>query len=336
MSSCSTHPPAGRLAAFLLIASFLAWSPARIDARQATPDAAAATITAAGSATLGPALEAAADAFAAEAPDVTVEVERTSSGDGLERFCAGEIDQATSGRRIRDEEATACADARIVYDEYEVAFDGVVVVVHPANEVVNCLTVEQLGRLWAPESTVETWRDFDPAWPAEPIALYGTGSQSGTYQFFTQVTVGEEGVSRDDYNVTEGHPATVDGVAGNPNGLGFLPFPRYVENQDRLKLVGVDGGEGCVEPSPEAIRDGTYAPLSRPLYVHVNRESLDRAEVRDYLTFWFADAAGFAEEAGLVASQEEVYESNRADLEAAIAGTSEPDGPATPSAASWH
>ena len=333
MPSCPTSPHTVRLTALLLIAAVVGLLSAGIDARQATPDTEAATITAAGSATLGPALEAAAEAFAAEASDVTVEVERTSSGDGLERFCAGEIDLATSGRRIRDEETAACAEAGIAYDEYEVAFDGVAIVVHPDNQVTSCLTVEQLGQLWASDSTVATLADLDPAWPAEPIALYGTGEQSGTYQFFTQVTVGEEGASREDYNVTEGHPATADAVAGDPSGLGFLPFPRYVEHQDRLKLVAVDGGEGCVEPSAETIRDGSYAPLSRPLYVYVKRESLERAEVRDYLTFWFADAAGFAEEAGLVASQEEVYAANQEDLEEAIAGTSDPDGPATPSAA---
>jgi phosphate transport system substrate-binding protein len=333
MPLCSTSLRAARLAALLLIAVLLTRAPTRIDARQATPDTPTATITAAGSATLGPALEAAAEAFAAESPDVEVTVERTSSGDGLARFCAGEIDLATSGRQIREEEATACAETGIAYDEYEVAFDGVAVVVNPANDAVSCLTVEQLGQLWEPDSTVATWADLDPAWPAEPIGLYGTGEQSGTYQFFTQVTVGEEGASRDDYNVTDGHPATAEGVAGDPNGLGFLPFPRYVENQDRLKLVAVDGGEGCVEPSPETIRDGSYAPLSRPLYVYVKRDSLARPEVRDYLTFWFADAAGFAEAAGLVPSQDEVYEANLTDLEAAIAGTSGPDGPATPSAA---
>jgi phosphate transport system substrate-binding protein len=315
-----------------LIAASLAVPSVRVAAGQATPDS-ATKITAAGSATAGPILTAAAEAFAAEEPDVSVDVERTNSGDGIARFCAGEIDIATSGRQIREAEAGACAEAGIAYDEYEVAYDGVAVVVHPDNAAFSCLTVEQLGALWAPESTVATWADLDPAWPTDPIGLYGTGESSGTYQFFTQVTVGEEGVSRDDYNVTEGHPETAEGVAGDPNGLGFLPYPRYVENQDRLKLVAVDGGEGCVEPSPEAIRDGRYAPLARPLYVYVKRESLKRPEVQEYLRFWFAGAAGFAEEAGLVASQDEVYEANLEDLEAAIAGASEPDGPATPSAA---
>ena len=319
----------------VFIAAFVALIPAGVGAQQATPaDGADAqgTVSVAGSATVGPILEAAAEAFAAEAPGVTVEVERSSSGAGIERFCAGETDLATSGRRIRDEEAAACAEAGVAYDEFEVAFDGVAVVVNPANEFVTCLTVDQLGRLWAPDSTVETWADLDPAWPADPIGLDGTGEESGTYQFFTQATVGEEGASRDDYTVTDGHPATADAVAADANGLGFLPYPRYVENRDRLKLVAVDGGEGCVEPSPETIRDGSYAPLSRPLYVYAKRDSLRRPEVQAYLTFWFADAAGFAEAAGLVASQDGVYEENRTGLDAAIAGTAAPDGPATPPA----
>ena len=122
---------------------------------------------------------------------------------------------------------------------------------NPANEAVTSLTIEQLGEMWAPESPVATWADVDAALRADPLNLYGTGEESGTYQFFTQVTVGEEGVSRDDYTVTDGHPATADAVADDPNGLGFLPFPRYLENQDRLKLVQVDGGSGCVAPSAE-------------------------------------------------------------------------------------
>ncbi len=278
------------------------------------------TVTVAGSATLGPVLEAAAEAFAATAPDVTVEVERSNSGGGIERFCAGETDIATSGRTMRDEEMAACEAAGIEASEFEVAFDGVAVVVNPANEAVTCLTVEQLGEMWAPESTVATWADVDASLPDEPIALYGTGADSGTYQFFTQVTVGEEGVSRDDYTVTEAHPATADGVAGDPNALGFLPFPRYLENQDRLKLVEVDGGDGCVAPSPETIQGGTYAPLSRPMYIYVSHASLMRPEVQAYLTFWFADAAAITEAGGLVPSQDDVYVSNAEALDALIAG----------------
>jgi phosphate transport system substrate-binding protein len=290
------------------------------------------TIVVAGSATVGPILEAAAEAFSAQAPGIDVEVERTSSGAGLERFCRGETDIATSGRRIRDEEGAACAAAGVAYDEFEVAFDGVAVVVNPANDTVSCLTADQLGQLWEPGSAVRTWQDLDAGWPAEPIALYGTGSESGTYQFFTQALVGEEGASRDDYEVTDGHPDTVERVVVDANGLGFLPFPRYLENQDRLKLVAVDEGGGCVAPNAETIRDGSYAPLSRPLYVYTNRVSLDRPEVAEFLHSYLTNAAVYAEQVGLVASADEVYADNLAKLEAAIAGTSDADGPmsATP------
>ncbi len=300
------------------------------DAATAT---AGGTISVAGSATVGPILQAAAEAFAAQAPGVEVEIVRSSSGAGLELFCSGETDVATSGRRIRDEEDAACAEAGVAYDEYEVAFDGVAVIVNPANDAVTCLSTEQLGRLWEPGSAVRSWRDLDPSWPEEPLALYGTGGASGTYQFFTQAIVGEEGASRDDYEVTDGHPATVDAVAADANGLGFVPFPRYAENRDRLKLVEVDGGDGCVAPSPETIRDGSYAPLSRPLYVYVKRESLARPELADFLRFYLGDAAAYAELVGLVASPDGVYEANRIKLDEAIAGNSDPDGPAaTPGA----
>ncbi len=290
------------------------------------------TIVIAGSATVGPILDAAAEAFAAQTPDSVVEVERSSSGAGLERFCRGETDIATSGCLIRDEEGAACAAAGVAYDAFEVAFDGVAVVVHPANETVSCLTADQLGRLWEPGSAVRTWHDLDAAWPAEPIGLYGTGRESGTYQYFTQVLVGEEGASRDDYEVTDGHPDTAERVAADTNGLGFLPFPRYLENQDRLNLVAVDDGGGCVAPSAETIRAGSYVPLSRPLYIYTNRASLDRPDVAEFLHFYLTNAATYAEQVGLVASADAIYAENLAKLEAAIAGTSDADGPmsATP------
>ena len=183
------------------------------------------SITGDGSATLAPAIMAAAEDFTAQAVNVGITIEASSSGQGITRFCAGELDLATSGRRIKDAEAGDCGAAGVAYDEFAVAFDGIAVVANPANAFAECLTVDQLGQLWAPGSTVRTWADLDPAWPAEPIVLTGTGATSGTYQFFTQQTVGEEGSSRDDYTVTDGHPATADAVAADANGLGFLPFP---------------------------------------------------------------------------------------------------------------
>lgn len=291
-------------------------------AAQATPEPISTeptgTVTAAGSATLGPVLEAAGEAFLPVGPGVTVEVERSSSGAGIERFCADEVDLATSGRQIREEEAAACADAGVQFSEFEVAFDGVAVVVHPDNADVSCLTVEQLGAMWEPGSTVVSWSDVDSSLPDAPLTLYGTGEESGTYQFFTQVTVGEEGVSRDDYTVTDGHPATADAVAGDPSALGFLPFPRYLENQDRVKLVAVDGGSGCVEPSAETIQDGTYAPLSRPMYVYVSHAALNRPGVQAFLSFWFNDAAAITEAGGLVPTQDDIYAANLETLTAMI------------------
>ena len=215
-------------------------------------------------------------------------------------------------------------NAGVAYDDFEVAFDGIAVVINPANDAVSCLTADQFGRLWAPDSAVRTWQDLDSGWPAEPIALYGTGSESGTYQFFTQAVVGEEGASRDDYEVTDGHPATAEQVAADANGLGFLPFPRYMENQDRLTLVAVDGGAGCVAPTAETIRDGSYAPLSRPLFVYANRASLNRPHVVDFLRFYLSDAAAYAEQVGLVASADDVYSTNRTSLEEAITAIATP------------
>ena len=336
MDAMTFARPAPAIRVMSLTTAILAWTliVAPIARSQdATPDGSRAglsgTVTAAGSGTLSPVIEAAAEAFADQAPDVEVVVDVSNSGQGLERFCAGEIDLATSGRLIREDEDAACADSGVAYDVFEVASDGIAVVVNPAVDFVTCVTVDQLKRAWEPDSTVTTWQDLDPAWPAEPIALHGRGEDSGTYQFFTQVTVGEEGVSRDDYTVHDSHGKVADAVAAEENALGFLPFPRYLDVQNRVTLVAVDGGDGCVAPSPETILDGTYAPLARPMYLYANRASLDRPEVAAFLRFYFADVVAFAESAGLVAAADAAVLTDLRDkLESAITGDSDPDGPA--------
>lgn len=291
------------------------------------------TVTVDGSGTLGPALEAAAEAFAERAPDVELAIELSSSGQGLTRFCADELDLGMSGRRIRAEEDATCAEAEITYDVFEVAFDGVAVVVNPANDAVSCMSVDQLKQLWEPESTIATFEELDADWPADPIALHARGEDSGTYQYFTQAIVGEEGSSRADYTVHDSHGDIADAVAADANALGVLPFPRYMEARDELKLVEVDAGDGCVAPSPETILDGSYAPLSRSMYLYVKRASLERPEVAEFLRFYLADAVAFAEAGGLVA--EEGSEAALVEkLEDAVTGASDPDGPeaATPEA----
>jgi len=320
--------------AIILIGSVAAWTlgtPTSIRAQDTTPvtDLAyvSGIVSAAGSATLGPTLEAAAEAFAEQAPAVQVLVEATSSGKGLEKFCGGKTDLATSGRRIKAEEAVACAAAGVAYDELEVAYDGIAVVAGPGADFLTCLTVDQLKRAWEPGSTVVTWQHLDPAWPDEVIEFHGRGKDSGTYQFFTQAVVGKEGVSREDYTVHDGHSEVADEVAVDENALGFLPFPFYQANRDRLTLVEVDGGGGCVAPTPETILDGSYSPLSRPMYLYVNRESLGRSEVAEFLRFYIASAAKFAEAGGIVGDPTtQVFLLTK--LEQAIAGTGSPDGSA--------
>jgi phosphate transport system substrate-binding protein len=208
--------------------------------------------------------------------------------------------------------------------------------VNPANDFVECLTVEQLNQLWAPDSTVDSWNDLNPEWPDEQISLYGPGPDSGTFDYFTAEINGEEGASRSDYNPSEDDNVLVEGVAGDENALGYFGFAYYVTNQDRLKLVAVDSGAGCVLPSKDTVRDGTYAPLSRPLYVYVKADSLTRPEVQEFMRYYLANAVVLVDDVGYVDSPLETYTSDQEKLEAAIGGSAEPDGPppaaATPEA----
>jgi len=258
------------------------------------------TITADGSSTVGPFTTKAAEDFKAQGGvDVTVGISGT--GGGFERFCRDETDNSNASRPIAEDEAAACADAGIEYVEFTVATDALTNVVNLENDWVDCLTVDQLKAIWEPGSKVESWNQVDPSYPDVPLRLYGAGTDSGTFDYFTGVIVGEEGASRTDYNASEDDNVTVQGVAGERGGLGYFGFSYFEENTDRLKALEVDGGSGCVAPSVATARDGTYAPLSRPLFVYVKRSSFDDDEnVRDFVAYMLDNEQTIAAEARFV------------------------------------
>jgi phosphate transport system substrate-binding protein len=282
------------------------------------------TIVADGSSTVGPITEAVAEEFASVAPDVQLEVSISGTGGGFERFCNGETDIQDASRAIEDDEVANCAANGVEYYEFEVAYDGIAIVVNPENDFVTCLTVDQLKMMWQPENPATNWNQIDPSFPDQPISLYGPGTASGTYDYFTAQIVGEEGSSTTDYNPSEDDNQLVEGVAGDENALGYFGLAYYEQNQDRLKLVGVDSGNGCVEPSADTVRDLSYAPLSRPLYVYVKAESLQRPEVQEFVKFYLASARDLVADVGYVASPDDVYVADQAELQGAIDGTATP------------
>jgi phosphate transport system substrate-binding protein len=258
------------------------------------------TITADGSSTVGPFTTKAAEDFKAQGGvDMTVGISGT--GGGFERFCRGETDLSNASRPIDDEEAALCADAGVEYLEFEVVADALTNVVNLDNDWATCLTVEQLKAIWEPGSKVKNWNQVDSSFPDVPLRLYGAGTDSGTFDYFTDVIVGEEGASRTDYNASEDDNVTVQGVSGERGGLGYFGFSYFEENQDTLKAVEVDGGSGCVAPSVASAQDGSYTPLSRPLFVYVKKSSFDDDEnVRDFVKFMLDNEQSIAEAARFV------------------------------------
>ncbi|NIP58111.1 MAG: phosphate ABC transporter substrate-binding protein PstS family protein [Gemmatimonadetes bacterium] len=272
-----------------------------------------------GSSTVYPVAEAVAEEFQIENPRVRVTVGVSGTGGGFKRFCAGETDISNASREIRESEREACAEAGVEFIELPVAWDGLSVVVNPENDLVECLTVEALRRIWEPNSTVTTWRDVRPEWPAEEIRLYGPGTDSGTFDYFTEAIVGESGASRPDYQASEDDNVLVQGVAGDRWSLGYFGYAYYVENPDKLKLVAVDEGDGCVRPSEETIEDQSYSPLSRPLYVYVRKSALQREEVRAYVGFMLSHARELVPPTGYIPLSPQRYQDNLARIEAAVA-----------------
>jgi phosphate transport system substrate-binding protein len=255
-------------------------------------------IEADGSSTVAPLVTLAAERFRKQEPGVKITVGVSGTGGGFERFCAGETDLSDASRPIEDEEKAACAKKRIQYRELQVANDGLTVVVSPDNDWVDCLTVEQLKKIWEPGSSVKTWKDVDPSFPDEELQLFGPGTDSGTFDYFTGAIVGDEGASRSDYSATEDDNVIVNGVSGGKGALGYIGLSYVEQNKGELKALAVDGGDGCVNPSVTTVQEGSYKPLSRPLFVYVGADTLDeRLEVSEFLTFLLENQRSLAHSA---------------------------------------
>jgi phosphate transport system substrate-binding protein len=273
-----------------------------------------------GSSTVGPLTAAAGELFRAtpEGANVNVSVGQSGTGGGFQKFCAGETDVSNASRPVKDEEAQACADAGIEFGEIIVANDALTVVVNNENDWATCLTTEELNTMWAPEAerTITNWNQIRDGFPDVPLELFGAGTDSGTFDYFTDVINGEEGASRTDYNPSEDDNVTVTGVEGTKGALGYFGFSYFEENADRLRAVEIDGGNGCVAPSLETASDGTYAPLSRPLYIYVSKASMQRPEVSAFIEFYVNNDAAITEKALFVPLNEEQIATAQSELAA--------------------
>jgi phosphate transport system substrate-binding protein len=334
------------LALVIALVSMVALTPAlRVVAQEATP---AATITpyeapdnagdlegsieADGSSTVGPITEAVAEEFQQVAPNVQLSVGISGTGGGFERFCNGETDIQDASRPIDEEESALCAENNVEYYRFEVAFDGITVAVNKNNTALTCVSVESLAALWTEGSDVITFADLGEGLPDEEISLYGPGPDSGTFDFFNEVVLGEDVEPRTDYTPSEDDNVLVEGVAGDENALGYFGYAYYTENQDRLSAVAIateNDLSNCVAPSLETIADGTYQPLSRPIFIYVKAESLSRPEVQEFLRFYIANTGTLSEDVGYVAAPAADYAAAQEKLEGAIGGTAEPDSATT-------
>ncbi|MGY0067974.1 PstS family phosphate ABC transporter substrate-binding protein [Streptomyces sp. QTS137] len=268
-----------------------------------------------GSSTVAPLTSAASEFYAEEQPKVRVTVATSGTGGGFKKFCVGETDISNASRPIKDEEIATCKDNSIEYQQFSVANDGLSVVVSKDNDWAECLSVEQLKKIWEPGSKVNNWNQVDPEFPDEPLKLFGAGTDSGTFDYFTDAINGEEGASRTDYSGSEDDNVTVTGVSGTKGGMGYFGFSYFEENADKLKLLQVDGGGGCVTPSVETVQEGTYKPLGRQLFIYPSAKSLQRPEVVDFVEYYVENHKKIAEDSEFIPLNAE----QEKELEAALA-----------------
>ena len=275
-------------------------------------DTLSGTIQIDGSSTAFPVSQAVAEEFRKEQPNVQVNVGVSGTGGGFKRFTVGETDISNASRPIKDSEREAAAANGIEFIEMRIGTDGLSVMVNNANDFVDCLTVEELNAIWKPGSTINNWQDVRAGFPDQRLRLYGPDTDSGTFDYFTEEVNGEAQVSRADYTASADDNVLVQGIAGDRGSLGYFGYAYYQENKESLKVVAVDGGDGCVTPEPSTIEDGSYKPLSRPLFIYVNAASLEKPEVKAFVTFYMDHGYQLTEEEGYVPVERSVYEANKA------------------------
>jgi phosphate transport system substrate-binding protein len=269
-----------------------------------------------GSSTVYPISEAMAEEFRSGQPDVRVTVGESGTGGGFKKFVVGDIDICDASRPIKEEEATLAKANGIEFIELTVAFDGLSIIVNPENKFLDNITVAELKKLWEPaaQGKVKKWNQVNPAWPAEEVHLFGPGTASGTFDYFTEEIMGKKGESRGDYTASEDDNVLVQGVAGDKNALGYFGFSYYEHNHDKLKLVKVDG----VAPSKETVMNGTYKPLSRPLFIYISKKSLARPEVKAFVKFYIDNVNAIIGDVGYIPMHPEEYTKTQQVFEEAI------------------
>ena len=273
-----------------------------------------------GSSTVFPISEAMAEEFGKKHKDVKVTVGISGTGGGFKKFCNGETDISDASRPIKDSEKAECDKNGIKYVELQVAIDGVSVVVNPQATWVDCLTTAELKKVWDKGSTLKNWKDIRAGFPDLELKLYGAGSDSGSFDYFTEAINGKEKQTRSDYTASEDDNTLVQGVAGNKGAMGYFGYAYYVENKSKLKVLKVDDGKGggCVEPNDTTIAAYTYKPLARPIFIYPKTESLKRPEVLEYVKFYLDKAnTKLIKQVGYIVAPDKVYADGLAKVSAA-------------------
>jgi phosphate transport system substrate-binding protein len=311
MLKLPSNKKAGVSAVFLTLMSFISLASAEI-------------VKIDGSSTVFPITEAVAEDFQKEKRGaVRVTVGISGTGGGFKKFCRGETDIVDASRPILKNEMDACKAAGVQYVEMPVAFDALTVVVNPKNDWAKTITVAELKKMWEPaaQGKITKWSQVNPAWPDEPLKLYGAGADSGTFDYFTEAIVGKAKSSRGDFTASEDDNVLVQGVASDKSALGFFGYAYYVENQKKVKAIAVDGGNGPVLPSAKTVEDGTYQPLSRPIFIYVNIKSADKPEVRQFVEFYMKNAPTLVKEVKFFPLPEQAYTTNLEHLNKKKLGT---------------
>jgi|TARA_B100001964_G_scaffold227864_2_gene278316 phosphate transport system substrate-binding protein len=284
----------------------------------ATDSTLAGTIEIDGSSTVFPITQAVAEEFRKLHPDVQVPVGVSGTGGGFKRFVVGETHISNASRPIKPIEIDLAAEHEIEFIELSIGFDGLSVIANPSNDFLTCLTTDELLAIWKPGSDLNRWSEVRGGLPDSSFRLYGPDTDSGTFDYFTEAIVQQEDASRSDYSASADDNVLIRGVAGDKNALGYFGFAFYSSSPDKLKLIAVDSGSGCIYPSVQTINDGTYAPLSRPMFIYVNVAALERVEVVEFLNFYLDNATALIQEVGYVPLPETLYDEGRAILNASM------------------